>query len=240
MTATKNQDSISLRDARSFLSRTGWLSRTPTDFCNRVLANCRLMTFDSDQSVYTVGDPPGGLYGLVRGRVAITIAPQERGPYFAHAMRPGNWFGMASTLNNGRRGIGLRTTRPSQLLLLPAIEFERITKETPTAWRQLAMLAFIISDLSMCSADDLMIRDPEKRCLAVLARLAGLRHSVDDSPETEDIDITQDEFSHLANLSRNAIGTYLRRFEQEGHIKLGYKNISVLNRDAILASLTDC
>jgi CRP/FNR family transcriptional regulator, cyclic AMP receptor protein len=235
---TARAEALNIHEARGFLARNGWLSRTPSQFRERVLVACRLLSFEADQIVYNQGDNTGGLFGLASGRVAILIAPQERGPYFAHAMRPGDWFGMASALNRVPRGMGLRATRPSQLLLLPANEFDKIAKDDPTSWRQLAVLAFIISNLSTCAADDLVIRDPAKRCLATLARLAGLRHATDESPETGDVDITQDELAHLANLSRNAVGTYLRRFESKGLVKLGYKNIRILDRSAVVAILS--
>jgi CRP/FNR family transcriptional regulator, cyclic AMP receptor protein len=235
---TARIDPLNIHEVRGFLARNGWLSSTPPSFRERVLAACKLMNYDADQVVYNQGDNTGGLFGLASGRIAILIAPQERGPYFAHAMRPGNWFGMASALNKAHRGMGLRATRPSQALLLPASEFDKIAKDDPAFWRHLAVLAFIISNLSTCAADDLVIRDPAKRCLATLVRLAGLRHAADGSPETADVDITQDELAHLANLSRNAVGNYLRHFEAKALIRLGYKNIEVVDRKAILALLS--
>jgi CRP/FNR family transcriptional regulator, cyclic AMP receptor protein len=230
---------LKIHEARSFLARNGWLSFTPEPFRKQLLSACRLMNYEADQVIYNQGDSSGGMFGLVSGRVAVLVAPQERGPYFAHAMRPGNWFGMASALRKAPRGMGLRATRRSQLLLLPAGEIERIAKEDPTAWRYLAVLAFIISNLSTCAADDLLTRDPAKRCLATLARLAGLRHSTDNCPCSNDVDITQDELANLANLSRNAVGSYLRQFDKSGLIKLGYKSIVILNSTAILRVLSE-
>ena len=53
--------------AHDIVSRHGWLSFTPPRFRQIVLDRCKLRDFEADATIYSVGDPPGGMYGLVRG-----------------------------------------------------------------------------------------------------------------------------------------------------------------------------
>ena len=62
--------------------------------------------FRAGATIYSVGDPPGGMYGLVSGKFAISIAPGERGAHIAHFARSGTWFGEAAAFTEQPRRIG--------------------------------------------------------------------------------------------------------------------------------------
>ena len=96
-----------LPQAHAIVSREGWLSFAPPPFRKTVLDRCKLEAFKAGGTIYAVGDPPGGMYGLVRGSFALSIAPGERGPYVAHFARPGTWFGEAAAFTEQPRRIGL-------------------------------------------------------------------------------------------------------------------------------------
>jgi CRP/FNR family transcriptional regulator, cyclic AMP receptor protein len=223
-------NALSEKEAREFMQRTGWLSRTPEEFSSRLLRDCRLLSFAADQPVYDIDDPPGGIYGLVTGRVGVWIAPQERGPYLGHLMRPGHWFGVVSGAMRQARAIGLKTVRPSQLLLLPMVRLDALVSEDTKAWRYFTGLAEMNSSTAMAAVDDLLIRNPARRCAAVLLRLAGLRSPLDHTPAVGDVAVTQEELAYLSNLSRSSVGTALRSFQRSGLVDLSYQGIFI--RDA--------
>jgi CRP/FNR family cyclic AMP-dependent transcriptional regulator len=221
---------LSESEARAFMQCTGWLSRTPEEFSSRLLQDCKLLSFAADQPVYDIDDPPGGIYGLVTGRVGVWIAPQERGPYLGHLMRPGHWFGLVSGAMRQARAIGLRTVRPSQLLLLPMVKLDALVSEDTKAWRYFIGLAEMNSSIAMAAVDDLLIRNPARRCAAVLLRLAGLRNPLDLTPAVGGVEVTEEELAHLSNLSRSSVGTALRSFQRRGLAELSYQGIFI--RDA--------
>jgi CRP/FNR family transcriptional regulator, cyclic AMP receptor protein len=64
--------------------REGWLSQTPASFQRAVLDRCLLERFETGTPIYSIGDEPGGMYGIVSGSLAISVAPREMGPYTAH------------------------------------------------------------------------------------------------------------------------------------------------------------
>src|SRR5579863_1631904 len=105
--------------AHDVVLQNGWLSELPSSFQHAVLDRCRLQHFDRGQQIYSVGDPPGGMYGLVNGGVSISVAPCEQGPYVAHFAKPGSWFGEAAAFTGEPRRVGLATTRSSVVLKLP-------------------------------------------------------------------------------------------------------------------------
>ncbi len=83
---------------------------------------------------------------------------------------------------------------------------------------------------------DLLIRDPARRTIAVLLRLAGRREpGAANSPV--DIDTSQEDLATMSNLSRNAVGKILRRLEAEHVVRIGYRQITLLSPQALHARL---
>ena len=163
--------------AHEIVLRRGWLSLTPQSFQRDVLDRCFLVRFEAGEFIYVVGDPPGGMFGLVSGGVSVSIAPGERGPYFAHFARPGTWMGEAAAITGQSRRVGLSATRDTELLHLPLQEIREIVEKNPEAWRLFALITIGHLDMAIGASDDLMIRDHVKRCVAVLLRLGCLLYT---------------------------------------------------------------
>ncbi|MFO0990532.1 MAG: Crp/Fnr family transcriptional regulator [Hyphomicrobiales bacterium] len=222
-----------LAESRSLLRERGWLSLTPGGFRDAFLEKCRLVRYGAGENLYHVGDAASGLFGLVCGRAALTIAPGERGPYLAQLIFPGAWVGDAAIITGETRLVGVRTTRPSFFLNLPLASFEALAAQVPETWRYLAVLTVQALQLAINGADDLMLRDPRQRCIAVLLRLAGCRYQTFQYEDAFDIDASQEEIAHLSNLSRNAVGSILRDLQREGMVELTYKRLRLLTPDAL-------
>ena len=224
---------------REVVLRQGWLSQTPPSFQGDVLDRCHLQHFKAGEVIYSVGDPPGGMFGLVAGGLSISIAPNERGPYFAHFARPGSWFGEAAAFTGQARLVGLMATRGTELLHLPLHGIHEIVAKDPAAWRYFALITIAHLNLLIGVHDDLMIRDHVKRCIAVLLRLGGCRlpSSLDLLPV--DIDVSQEDFAFMSNVARTTAGAVLRKLEAMGHLEHAYRQIRILAPDALRAMLLD-
>ena len=132
---------IILRDAACETVRNkGWLSRTPASFQRAVLDRCRLEQFKAGTPIYSIGDKPRGMFGIVAGCLSISVAPAERGPYTAHFTIPGSWFGEVSAFTRQPRSAGLTATRDTVLLHLPHRAFNEIVSNDPSAWRLFGLI----------------------------------------------------------------------------------------------------
>ncbi len=228
-----------LPQAHAIVSREGWLSFTPPLFRQTVLARCKLEALKAGATVYSVGDPPGGMYGLVRGHFALSVAPGERGPYVAHFARPGTWFGEAAAFTGQPRRIGLAVTRDSKLLHLPLPAIREIVAADPGAWQFFGLASILHIDVAVGAVDDLLIRDHVKRSIAVLLRLGGCRYLTPPGSSPIDFDLSQEDFAVLTNLARTTAGAVLRTLEGSGHVKVAYRRVSILAPDKLRAMLED-
>ena len=179
------------------------------------------------------------MFGLVAGGLSISMAPNERGPYFSHFARPGSWFGELAAFTGQPRRVGLAATRGSELLHLPLRGIREIVDNNPAAWRLFALVAIGHLDRTMATADDQRIRDRVQRCIAVLLRLGGCRLSSLPDALPVDIDISQEDFAFMANVARTTAGAILRKLEASGHVEQAYRRIRILAPDALRALLRD-
>lgn len=220
--------------ARDILGKRGWLAATPEHFRDAILARSALRKVRRGEPVYRRGEPAGGLWGLVSGRLAIEVAPLDRGSLLGHFVGPGFWIGAAALVTGDPRQVGLIATRASTLLHLPMAEFEAIAAADPQAWRWLAVLPIQQAMLAIGIAEDLIIRDPRHRLLATLLRLAAQRGPRADA-EPQDIAVSQENLAAIVNLSRTAVGLMLRAFEAEGLVERRYSSIRIVDTEALVA-----
>jgi CRP/FNR family transcriptional regulator, cyclic AMP receptor protein len=205
----------------------GWLSDMPSSFQRSVLDRCLQQMFSSGQLIYSVGDSPDGIYGLVSGGVGISVAPRKGGRYIAQYAKPGSWFGEAALITGEQRRVGLTAMRNTVLLKLPAHAIHEIVREDPATWRCFALATIRHLDAAMRTCADLRRHDPVERCIATLLSLAGHRTSCPaDSPI--EIDLSQENIAHLANVARTTLNAVLRDLEASGKLKRSYRRILIL------------
>ena len=195
--------------------------------------------FKAGATIFSVGDPPGGMFGLVAGGLGVSIAPGERGPSLAHFARPGTWFGEAAAFSGQPRRVGLTSTRDTALLHLPLNAIHEIVGQDPTAWRLFALVTLGHLDLAIGASDDLMIRDHVKRFIAILLRLGGCRLATPPDSTPIEVDVNQEDLATMANVARTTAGATLRKLEASGHLDLSYRRFRILAPDALRAMLVD-
>ena len=113
-----------------------------------------------------------------------------------------------------------------------------LLEEQPEWWRCFLRPASIIGDIALNIAADLLIRDSERRCAAVLLRLSGRRFADPEDLEPVDVAVTQDDLAGAANLSRSSVKSMLGRLAARGLIEQGYRGI-VVRAPAALRAFVD-
>jgi CRP-like cAMP-binding protein len=213
-----------------FLAANGWLAQTPPAFRQAVLSRCALHRFQRGDTIYRAGDPAGGLWGLADGALSIEIEASDLGQTLSTHANPGFWGGEASMITREPRSIGLRAARPSVLAHLTVAAFDQIAAADPQAWRWISLLTLKHLRNVMREAHDLMIRDSERRAIAVMLRLARRsdpRANAEARPAR--VDVTQERLAELCNLSRSALSEILGRLQHQRLIALGYGRFDLLD-----------
>ncbi len=214
--------------AQELAGRDGWLSQVPREFRTAVLERARLREFMTSDTIHIAGDEPGGMYGLVTGTVRVVLAGSEHGPYVVHLFRPVTWFGEGPSIVGQPRPVSLSAARPVALLYLTRHAIDVIAQLDPSFWKCFVAPLMGHLDTALGSLADHMIRQQDKRLLAVLLRLGGFRSAAGVLAGPVEVDASQEEIAAMANISRTTAGSMMRKWQSMGLIALGYGRVAIL------------
>ena len=206
---------------QNILLQQGWLSVQPEYFREAVLSSGRVLRLDAGKTVFAIGDPPGGAYAILRGEVAIEVAPGKGGPHFMHIATPGAWLGEISFLTGQPRRITVRTVVETELFHLPLDVMQRLTRDDSDATRRLAQILVWNVDATFRKIEVLLDPDPARRIIRTLLHCLGEQSS-------GQITLSQNNLARMANVSRNTVVRVLRGLAQKSWVRTGYGRIEIL------------
>lgn len=216
---------VSRSEADRIMTGKGWLPLLPDPLRAEVLRACRLRHFAAGDPIFRLGDPLGGIYGLVSGTVSVSIAPQGATPKLVLLGVPGHWTGEGCFLTRMPRRGDVRAVVDSTLLHLPLDRMDQIAARDPRLTHAVAQILMMSAEFLMQVVHDLQKPDPARRIASVLHRAAW----IGDIP----IPITQSEFAMMANTSRRQVLNALKRFAAAGWVATSYRSIRVIDGKAI-------
>lgn len=207
---------------RESLLADGWLSAQPAEFQEIILEESKARFYPAGTMVYEVGDPPGGIYGVVSGTVAINIAPGETGPHVASVSATGDWFGEGGYLTRQPRRIGLVALCDSWLAHVSLARMGQITYRCPDACRMFGAIAMYNMENAIRAVEDLLNPSAERRFAATLWRCCAGRSGAG-------LVMTQAELGRVSNCSRKVVNRVVQKLEELGMVRQGYGAIHIVD-----------
>jgi CRP/FNR family cyclic AMP-dependent transcriptional regulator len=213
----------------------GWLGGAPPDFQRAILSRCNWQNLEAGAPIQEGGEEVGELVGLARGIVEIRPILGRADTPIVHFAHPVFWFGYVPIVAAGPRRLAAAAKTSLWLGRVPQPAVRMLLHQRPEWWRELVRLSIIYGDVAQTVAADLLIRDSEQRCAAVLLRLGGRRFRGPGDEQSVDVPITQDELAGAANLSRNSIGTMVQRLRERRLVEPGYRSMTICAPNALRA-----
>ena len=205
-----------------------WFGRIAPERQAMLLAAGRIRSFRNQQRIYRLGDPPNGLYGLISGEVRLIGYPVVGRQLLVARLEPGGWFGELSTIDGGPRPQDAISFGPSKVLHIPSRDFDRISRDNPEIFRDVARLLGQRQRLAVQYAG-MTVSLPAKLRLSHLL-VAALDTSEKSPSGTErTISLTQSDIAAALGASRQTTNKLLKSLEQTGAVSLGYGRITVQN-----------
>lgn len=216
----------------------GWLKEKAPEFREALLQEAHIRRYVAGQYTHHIGDDPGGFYGIVDGSFGAITQNPTVGTVMGHIMRCGDWFGQRPMVVGKSRSLAFRAMEKSTVFYVSLQAVENISQNLPEARWDFASLAEHNLEITIRIISDLLIRRSDKRIAAVLLRVAGVPEDGDSEGSHECV-LTQSDLAELANVSRHIVNATLKDFENRGWIEAGYGKMSVLNPEALRASLRE-
>lgn len=210
--------------AAKVMNEFGWLSRQPLAFREDVLRRCHLSRYNAGDVIFRVGDPAGGLYGLVDGVAQVSVANDRLGSIVTR----GAWFGEGAAFRRSPRLATITAAEPVILFVLPFAEFERLITNAEYC-RCFALLSIDHLEESLAVAADLLLRASVPRVCGRLLALQSVGRIGDD-----DIKLTQADLAAMCGMTRATLSRALTQLSEEGAIELKYGRIQLLDRKILL------
>jgi CRP/FNR family cyclic AMP-dependent transcriptional regulator len=209
------------------LGRDGWLGAAPGDFREAILSGCGWQRLDAGAAIQSGGEEEGELIGLASGVIAARTVLGPPDTPIMHLIHPVFWIGYAPIVADRPRPIAASARTPIWIARIAQARVTALLAKRPEWHRQFVRLAITYGDAAVNVAADLLIRDSERRCAAVLLRLSGCRFAGQGDGAAVEVALTQNELAGAANLSRNSVGTMVQRLENRGLIDLGYRGVTI-------------
>ncbi len=190
--------------ARDILSSIGWLAKQPEEFQEEVFKRAVPMKYGTNDVIYRIADPPGGIYGIVGGAVVASVAPRHAASHLLHLLTPGSWVGEASFLSREPRRVGLHAAIDTSAIYLPLDSMDQMAGRDPMATRRFTQIAMTNLDIVLRAFYDLQDPDEHRRIARALRRIAAM--------ENTPIPLAQSALGMLANASRKTVNAALRQF----------------------------
>ena len=188
-----------------------------------MLSRSRWQSLEAGTPIQAGGEGDGELIGLAHGVIEMRSVLGRADTPIMYFARPVLWFGYGPLAFDRPRPTAASARSAVWLARIPQAEVRKVLSERPEWWRCFIQPAITNGDIALSVAADLLIRDSERRCAAVLLQLSGRRFTGPEDSRPVVVSITQDELAGAANLSRNSTGTMLKRLAARGLIELGHR-----------------
>ncbi len=165
---------------------------------------------------------------LVKGRLRVSVTTPEGEEQLLRWMLPGEISGLSSVFAETTYPADLVAVGPTQVLHIERARLiDLISRDPAVAVDLLRILGLRINQLFDTLADQGM-HSLEQRVWAALERIAKFNSvAVDDGVMLR---VSQSDLAQAASASRQRVNQQLRHFQDQGLIRLGYRNIVLLRR----------
>ena len=185
-----------------------------------------LRTWTDGQVLLSRGQPTSAAWLVVSGRVRISVITSEGEEQLLRWMLPGEIAGLSSVFAQATNPADMVSHGLTQVLHIERARLmELIGRDPVVALDLLRILGLRINQLFDTLADR-GIHSLEQRVWATLERIAKFNSVA--VPDGVMLRVSQSDLAQAASASRQRVNQQLRHFQEQGLIRLGYRNIVLL------------
>lgn len=211
----------------ALLARDPWFASLGDGLVELILRHSVERRYQTNEIVYSVNDPPSGMYGLLSGGVRLSQYTLSGKHIVFSTFSPGAWFGVISEFDGLPRPHNAVTVAPTRLIHLSSASFREIVS---TDWHHCFDMARAAVALFRSALDLLS----ELRSLPYPARvaqtlLAMSDHEIATGNPDPDPRVTQEDLAAMVGVTRQTISRLLTGWESHGLVQRLYGRIRVLD-----------
>lgn len=222
----------SINRVLSILRRNRWFADLPEEL-QLLIVHRSIIRNGSKQHVAMHEDSaPRGMYAVLQGQVGLTRRINDEQTFFYYLGGPGFWFGDTAALTKLPTLVSVTARSELEYLFLPIDKIDAILEARPLFYRHFAKLPLERSYIMIRSLAQAHTLAPEASLRARLADVCDL-FGLDGADATEiELSLSQTDLAQMIGCSRQTMNGLLQNLEKQGHIKIGFRKVTVVNRNA--------
>lgn len=212
------------------LNNIPWLSRLTDAERSCVLEKLYVLDVQPGDFILHRGDTARNWFGVVDGLLKAAVETEGGDTITYTGLGPGGWFGEGTLLKQELFGYNVQALRKSSVACLPYDTFKLLLEHSfPFCWFIMDMFNERLAQfMNTVETDRTLV--PEQRVALTIKRLIN---PVLSPMVGNELQITQQELSYLAGLSRQRVNRALQHLQKLGIIAISYGTIKIVQPEAL-------
>lgn len=199
-----------------------------------VLSLARPLSIEAGSYLYTRGGPSDRYFGILKGRVRMSVNSAEGKSVTLNHAAKGEWFGELGLFEGGNRLVDAIAVEPAELLYLGQSDMMTLAKNEPSLFLPIIELLGARIRLAGELLRDTVFQSVTFRLAKRLLDLAERDGRKVDGGILIDQHLPQEELGNMVGATREAVGRQLGVWKKHGWIDLSYGKITILNRTPLM------
>lgn len=200
----------------------------PPEVAAKFLTGARRLTLAAGQELFSVGSAPQAMFGLVSGRVQVSIFSADGQRFLAAQLSGGHWFGEVPLLDDEARAFHVEALEPTEVAVLSSSAFWGIVNSDPSALLAVTRLICTRYRAALGWIEAACLKPLPSRLAARLLVLAGESQS-----QNSEVELSQEAIAFQLGVARQTVNKQLKQWERAGLLKLRYASITLCDLPAM-------
>lgn len=195
----------------------------PPEVVAQFLAASHRQHLAPGQELFGLGSAPKAMFGMLSGRVQVSIYSADGQQFYAAQLATGQWFGEVPLLDEVARAFHVEALESSEVAVLPASAFWTLVNDDRRVLLAITRLICSRYRTTLSWIEDACLKPFSARLASRLVALA-----TEKDPAGERVQLSQEMLASQLGVARQTVNRQLKLWEQAGLIELRYATVSLL------------
>jgi CRP-like cAMP-binding protein len=189
----------------------------------------RLRRLRDAEAAGAQGQPMAELWIVLQGGLRVSTVTAGGDEFVYAVLGPGSFFGLGHVIGAPTTHADATAFGPTELAIIEGDPFLALLDRNPRLWRHVAGLLVRRLSLAMSVIRDFSVAPLEQRIARrLLGQAMGGGADITGAAPVE-MRVSQADLSRMLGSSRSRVNAELKRMEGAGLIKVGYRNLTLLD-----------
>jgi CRP/FNR family transcriptional regulator, cyclic AMP receptor protein len=227
-----HMDASSRREWSEAARAGAWFASLPDELAARLMADAEAVKLPAGQRLFARGDPPDGLYAVIRGVMRITYVTEAGQEALLAMLEPPHWFGEIALFDSEPRTHDAWAEADALVLRIGQDKLLRMLGEQPLWWKEFGRLLTSKLRVAFASIEEISLLPPTPRLARRLLTMAGGYGSWTGRSKRV-LEVSQEQLGLMLALSRQTVNLALKDLEACGAIRRSRGSIEILDPGAL-------